>query len=103
MSLSASHVVIRLVKNYPNYKIVNFDKLDYCACIENVESVVGDYPNYKFVKGNLCSADLVNHVMDHEEIDTVMHFAAQTHVGILLAALSPRLASYIFFKAFSST
>jgi len=76
----ASHVVIRLVKNYPNYKIVNFDKLDYCACLENVESVVGDYPNYKFVKGNLTSADLVNHVMDHEEIDHVMHFAAQTHV-----------------------
>ena len=38
------------------------------------------YRNYKFVKGNICSPDLVNHIMEVEEIDTVMHFAAQTHV-----------------------
>ena len=36
--------------------------------------------NYKFIKGNICSSDLVNYVMEEEEIDTIMHFAAQTHV-----------------------
>jgi UDP-glucose 4,6-dehydratase len=38
------------------------------------------YPNYKFVKGNICSSELVNYVFAEEKIDTVMHFAAQTHV-----------------------
>jgi dTDP-glucose 4,6-dehydratase len=38
------------------------------------------YPNYKFIKGNICSSDLVNFVLEAENIDTIMHFAAQTHV-----------------------
>mmetsp|Transcript_7495 Transcript_7495/g.31012 ORF Transcript_7495/g.31012 Transcript_7495/m.31012 type:complete len:356 (+) Transcript_7495:62-1129(+) len=75
----ASHVVLLLVKKYPNYKIINFDRLDYCACIENLTEIEG-MRNYKFVKGDICSADLVNYVLDTEKIDTIMHFAAQTHV-----------------------
>jgi len=75
----ASHVVILLAKNYPNIKIVNFDRLDYCACLENLDEVKS-LPNYKFVKGNICSSDLVNFVLETEQIDTIMHFAAQTHV-----------------------
>ncbi|CAN0048432.1 unnamed protein product [Choristocarpus tenellus] len=42
----ASHVVILLVKKYPQYNIVNFDRLDYCSCLENL-SEMKDYPNYK--------------------------------------------------------
>jgi UDP-glucose 4,6-dehydratase len=41
---------------------------------------VKDLPNYKFIKGNICSSELVNYVLETEEIDTIMHFAAQTHV-----------------------
>jgi dTDP-D-glucose 4,6-dehydratase len=41
---------------------------------------IKDYPNYKFVKGNICSSDLVSFVLEAEKIDTIMHFAAQTHV-----------------------
>jgi UDP-glucose 4,6-dehydratase len=69
-----------MVKKYPQYNIVNFDKLDYCACRENVDSIIGDYKNYKFIKGDICAADLVNYVLEAEKIDTIMHFAAQTHV-----------------------
>lgn len=50
-----------------------------CSCIENLDGVK-DLPNYKFICGNICSSDLVNYVLKAEEIDTVMHFAAQTHV-----------------------
>jgi len=75
----ASHVVIRLVQKYPQYKIVNFDKLDYCSSLRNLHSVA-DKPNYKFVKGNLLSADLIKYVLETEEIDTIIHAAAQTHV-----------------------
>ncbi len=41
---------------------------------------VASYPNYKFIRGNICSSDLVTYVLKSENIDTVMHFAAQTHV-----------------------
>jgi len=75
----ASHVVILLVKKYPNLKIVNLDRLDYCSCLENLDEIK-EYPNYKFVKGDICSSDLVNFIIATENIDTVMHFAAQTHV-----------------------
>lgn len=75
----ASHVVILLAKKYPHIKVVNFDRLDYCACLENLDEVKS-LPNYKFVKGNICSSDLVNFVLQMEQIDTIMHFAAQTHV-----------------------
>ena len=74
-----SHVVRRLVKNYPQYNIVNFDCLDYCSCLKNIEDLEA-YPNYKFVEGNICSSDFVRHIILSEKIDTVMHFAAQSHV-----------------------
>mmetsp|Transcript_4872 Transcript_4872/g.10659 ORF Transcript_4872/g.10659 Transcript_4872/m.10659 type:complete len:372 (-) Transcript_4872:70-1185(-) len=75
----ASHAVMLLVKKYPDLKIVNFDKLDYCSCLRNLDPIK-DEPNYKFVKGNICSADMVNYVLTEERIDTIIHFAAQTHV-----------------------
>jgi len=75
----ASHVAILLAKKYPQYKIVVVDKLDYCANLNNLRSVAG-LMNFKFVKGDIGSADLMTYVMRSEAIDTVMHFAAQTHV-----------------------
>jgi len=75
----ASHVVLQLVNKYPDYKIVNYDKLDYCSSVKNLASI-NDKPNYKFVKGNILSADLVSYILKQEEIDTIVNFAAQTHV-----------------------
>jgi UDP-glucose 4,6-dehydratase len=59
--------------------VVVLDKLDYCATLKNLECIK-DHPNFKFVKGDIKSADLIVHVLQTESIDTVMHFAAQTHV-----------------------
>lgn len=75
----ASHAAILLCKKYPDYNIVVYDKLDYCSCLENLNGVK-DLPNFKFVKGDICSDDLVNYCFKENNIDTVMHFAAQTHV-----------------------
>lgn len=75
----ASHVAIRLALNYPQYKIVALDIMDYCANLRNLSAVINK-PNFKFVKGDIKSADLINYVIASEEIDTIMHFAAQTHV-----------------------
>ena len=49
LAASGSHVVIHLVKKYPQYRIVNFDKLDYCSSLKNLASIE-DYPNYSFIK-----------------------------------------------------
>jgi UDP-glucose 4,6-dehydratase len=75
----ASHVAIRITKKYPDYKIVVLDKLDYCSNLKNLLPVSSS-PNFKFVKGDIASADLVNFLLVTENIDTIMHFAAQTHV-----------------------
>ncbi|GAA0182329.1 dehydratase [Lithospermum erythrorhizon] len=75
----ASHVANRLVRNYPEYKIVVLDKLDYCSNLKNLNPSRSS-PNFKFVKGDIASDDLVNYLLITESIDTIMHFAAQTHV-----------------------
>ena len=49
LDCSGSHVVLRLVRKYPEYKIVNLDKLDYCSSQKNLESIAA-LPNYVFVK-----------------------------------------------------
>ena len=59
----ASHVIIRLVKAYPQYNIINMDRISYCSCHENVLSALGDASNYKFVKGDIRSSDLVSYVL----------------------------------------
>eukprot|EP00126_Sphaerothecum_destruens_P010321 Sdes_comp20716_c0_seq1m16418 len=74
-----SHMVIMLCKNYPSLNVINLDRLDYCACLENVREVAA-FPNYKFVKGDILSVDLVNYILKFHRVDCVMHFAAQTHV-----------------------
>ena len=55
------------------------DKLDYCANLKNIEQLSGS-PNFEFIQGDIRSADLVRFVLKEEKIDTVLHFAAQTHV-----------------------
>ena len=72
----ASHVAILFAKKYPQYKIVVVDKLDYCANLNNLKVVAG-LMNFKFVKGNICSADLIKYVLESEKIDTIIHAAAQ--------------------------
>ena len=74
-----SHVAILLCKKYPSYKIVVYDILDYCSCLANLDEIKSK-ENFKFVKGDICSPDLVSYVLKEEKIDTIMHFAAQTHV-----------------------
>ena len=59
---------------------MNLDKLDYCASLMNVKDCEA-FPNYKFVHGDILSSDLVSMVLKEFDIDTILHFAAETHVG----------------------
>lgn len=75
-----SHVARRLVERYPStLRVVVLDKLDYCSSLENLRAVA-DRPNFRFVRGDVQSMDLLCHLLDSEDVDTVLHFAAQTHV-----------------------
>lgn len=80
---SASHVVVRLVRRYPEMRIICFDKLDYCSSLSNLNAVSENdrYKNYVFIRGDILDAALVSDTLKKYQIDTIMHFAAQTHVG----------------------
>lgn len=74
-----SHVVELLVTRYPDVKVVVLDKLDYCAAVENIASLFG-HPNLQWCRGDIRSKCLVDYLLRSERIDTVMNFAASTHV-----------------------
>ena len=74
-----SHVVRRLVKQYPQYDIVNLDALTYAGNPENLKDIAGS-ANYTFVKGDICDADLVDQVFAKHQINQVVHLAAESHV-----------------------
>ena len=65
------------LKNHPDDYIVNLDKLTYAGNLENL-SLAEKNPNHKFIKGDICDSKLVDKVM--EDIDIVVHFAAESHV-----------------------
>ena len=60
--------------------IINLDAMYYCANEKNVNKEIRNSNRYILVKGNLCSIDLLNHILNTHKIDTVIHFAAQSHV-----------------------
>lgn len=76
-----SHVVIALVERYPEYTITVLDSLEYCSNLKNLDQVK-DKPNFRFVRGDICNSLFVKFIVEHFEIDTIMHFAAQSHVDI---------------------
>ncbi len=74
-----SHVVRLFVNKYPDYRIVNLDKLTYAGNLANLKDVE-DKPNYTFVKADICDFDRVLELMRQYHIDGVIHLAAESHV-----------------------
>jgi dTDP-glucose 4,6-dehydratase len=74
-----SHVVRRFVNIYPNYEIINLDKLTYAGNLMNL-SDVEQLPNYRFVKGDITDAVFIDQLFDKEQPDAVIHLAAESHV-----------------------
>jgi dTDP-glucose 4,6-dehydratase len=68
-----------LIAKYPNYHIVNLDKLTYAGNKDNLKSVEHN-PRYTFVQGDICDAVLVNKIIINHNIDIIVNFAAETHV-----------------------
>jgi UDP-glucose 4,6-dehydratase len=74
-----SHVVDMLVTRYPSVKVVVLDKLDYCAAHGNISHLMG-CENFVWCRGDIRSKDLVDYLLRSHAVDTVMNFAASTHV-----------------------
>lgn len=74
-----SHVVRLFVKKYPQYNIINLDKLTYAGNLANLTDVEKS-ANYKFVKGDIVDASFVDTVFLENNIDAVIHLAAESHV-----------------------
>ena len=74
-----SHVVRLFVNKYPEYNIINLDKLTYAGNLANLKDIE-DKPNYKFVKMDICDFDAFYQLMQDEKIDGIIHLAAESHV-----------------------
>ena len=74
-----SHVVRLFVNKYPDYKIINLDKLTYAGNLANLRDIE-DKPNYKFVKMDICDFEGVLELMRAEHVDGIIHLAAESHV-----------------------
>ena len=74
-----SHVVRLFVNKYPQYKIINLDKLTYAGNLANLKDIE-DKPNYKFVRMDICDFEGVLKLMQDEHVDGIIHLAAESHV-----------------------
>ena len=83
-----SNFVPYLLHRHSDCVVVNFDKLTYAGNLENLQDIAGD-PRYHFVKGDICEPDDVAAALRDFRIDTIVHFAAESHVdrSILGAAV----------------
>ena len=74
-----SHVVRLFVNKYPDYHIINLDKLTYAGNLANLKDVEGK-PNYEFVKMDICDFEAFYQLMQDKKVDGIIHLAAESHV-----------------------
>lgn len=74
-----SHVVRLFVNKYPDYNIINLDKLTYAGNLENLKDIE-DKPNYTFVKADICDFEAMKELFAKYQITGVIHLAAESHV-----------------------
>ena len=76
-----SNYIEHVLENNPNIKIINYDALTYAANLDFSNEIMQKYPKrYSFIKGDICDEHLLNEVFVNNEIDTLVHFAAESHV-----------------------
>ena len=74
-----SHVVRLFVNKYPDYNIINLDKLTYAGNLENLKDI-DNKPNYSFVKADIVDAQAISNVFEKYQPDAIIHLAAESHV-----------------------
>lgn len=74
-----SCVTEHLVKTYSEYMVIGIDKLSYCSNLNNIKCLE-EYDNFKFLRADITDVEAMDYIFHTENIDTVLHFAAYTHV-----------------------
>ncbi len=74
-----SNFIRYILKNEPDIHITNLDKLTYAGSLDNLHELPNK-ENYHFIQGDITDQRLVRHIMTHHHIDTIVHFAAESHV-----------------------
>ncbi len=74
-----SHVVRLFVTKYPDYRIINVDKLTYAGNLENLKDVEQN-PNYQFVNADICNYEQMSELLHQYNVDGIIHLAAESHV-----------------------
>jgi len=74
-----SNFVHYILDKYPDYRVVVYDKLTYAGNLDNLCDFA-DHPRYAFVQGDICDAARVREALQQHSIDTIVNFAAETHV-----------------------
>jgi len=87
-----SNFIIYWLKKYPNDTIINLDKLTYAGNLENLRPVEKN-PNYEFVQGDICDPKLVDSLL--KKVDTIVHFAAESHVDRSIVDPAPFIKTNI--------
>jgi len=89
-----SNFVRHVLEAHPPYTVVNLDKLTYAGNLENLEDISGN-PRYHFVKGDICDQGLVESIVKEHGIDTVVNFAAESHVDRSILGTAPFIQTNI--------
>ena len=76
---AGSNFIRLILKKYPNYQVVNLDKLTYAGNLENLKDIEGN-SNYQFVKGDIADQRTVFKICRNGRIDAIVNYAAETHV-----------------------
>ena len=74
-----SNFIRYMLQKHPDYRIVNYDKLTYAGNIDNLKDIES-LPNYKFIQGDIVDAHKIDETIKNEGIDSIINFAAETHV-----------------------
>jgi dTDP-glucose 4,6-dehydratase len=74
-----SHLTRLFVTKYPQYKIINLDKLTYAGNLENLKDIENK-PNYTFIKGDITDIQLIKDLFQEQKFTAVLHCAAESHV-----------------------
>lgn len=93
-----SNFVRYLLTEAPEVKVVNLDALTYAGSLENLQVLpgAGDAGRYTFVHGDICDRALLDQVLHQHQIDTIVHFAAETHVDRSILDPEPFIRTNIY-------
>ncbi len=89
-----SNFVPYFCKKYPNYRIINMDKLTYAGSLDNLKECL-HMPNHIFVKGDICDKNLIEKLFREYDIRGVVHLAAESHVDTSIQNPTPFIQSNI--------